>query len=139
MTQEQAASNVKIATQARAVLTKKLIDRVTEMEISPLEVMLHTMKLHYDQGQQALEMREGVEDADQRAHLMRLAQLEMGASSQVAEKVAPYLHPKLQTTTLKGDDKNPLNLVANLRNLSDSELTTMQLLMTKVNDDVIDS
>lgn len=32
----------------------------------------------------------------------------------VAEKVAPYLHPKLQATTLKGDEKNPLGFVLSL-------------------------
>lgn len=37
----------------------------------------------------------------------------------VAEKVAPYLHPKLQATTIKGDPDAPLQFVMSLPGTSD--------------------
>lgn len=116
---------------AKKQLTERLIDKVLSMSITPLEVMLNTMKLHYDQGQTALGARETAEDVDMKEHLLRLAKAELNASSQVAEKVAPYLHSKLQAVTLKGDKDNPLDLGVNLRGLDDKELATMQQLMAK--------
>jgi hypothetical protein len=120
---------------AKARLTERMLDKVIAMDITPLEVMLTTMKLAYDQGQIALNAREGEQDSDKREYLLRVAQAQMGAASGVAEKVAGYLHPKLQAVTLKGDEKNPLNLGVNLRNLSDNELKTMESIMAKVNAD----
>lgn len=112
-------------------LTERLIDKVVKMEITPLEVMLNTMKLHYDSAQTALKARELADDVGMQETLLRTAKAAMGESSAVAEKVAPYLHPKLQAVTLKGDDKHPLNLAGGFRGLSDTELATMQTLMTK--------
>lgn len=112
-------------------LTERLIDKVVKMEITPLEVMLNTMKLHYDSAQTALKAREEAEGNDMKEVLLRSAKAAMGESSAVAEKVAPYLHPKLQAVTLKGDEKHPLNLAGSFRGLSDTELATMQALMAK--------
>lgn len=120
---------------AKARLSERLMDKVLAMDITPLEVMLNTMKLAYDQGQVALNAREHETDAEKREYMLRVAQVQMGTASQVAEKVAGYLHPKLQAVTLKGDEKNPLQLGVNLRNLSDSELSTMETIMAKVNAD----
>ena len=112
-------------------LTERLIDRVVKMEITPLEVLLLTMKLHYDSAQTALKAREMADGPDLQEAFLRSAKVSMGESSAVAEKVAPYLHPKLQAVTLKGDDKHPLNLAGSFRGLSDAELMTMQSLMVK--------
>lgn len=113
-------------------LTERLIDKVVSMKVTPLEVMLMTMKLHFDAGQDALLAHDVCDDGDMRLALMRAAKIEMNASSQVAEKVAPYLHPKLQTTVLKGDSDHPLNISGSLRGLSGAELATMETLLEKV-------
>lgn len=112
-------------------LTERLIDKVVNMKVTPLEVMLATMKLHYDSAQDALLAHDVADDKDLRQNFMRAAKAEMNASSQVAEKVAPYLHPKLQTTTLKGDSDHPLNISGSLRGLSNAELATMEELLKK--------
>jgi hypothetical protein len=112
-------------------LTERLIDKVVGMKVTPLEVMLNTMKLHYDSAQDALLARDVAEDRDVRESMLRHAKAEMNASSQVAEKVAPYLHPKLQSVVLKGDDQHPLNITGSLRGLSDKELLTMEELLKK--------
>lgn len=120
-----------LAPLAKARLTERLMDKVMAMEITPLEVMLNTMKLHYDSAQTALKAREMADGPDLQEAFLRSAKASMGESSAVAEKVAPYLHPKLQAVTLKGDDKHPLNLAGSFRGLSDAELMTMQSLMVK--------
>lgn len=120
-----------VNTAAKRQITARLMDQVQKMQISPLEVMLNTMKLHYDQGQTALKEQEVAKDKDQRDFLMRVAKAEMNASSSVAEKVAPYIHAKLQAVTLKGDKENPLEFGVNLRGLTDAELAQMQVLMAK--------
>jgi hypothetical protein len=120
-----------LAPLAKARLTERLMDKVMGMNITPLEVMLNTMKLHYDSAQSALLAHEVADGVDQRRAFMREAKAEMNASSQVAEKVAPYLHPKLQAVTLKGDSDHPLNLSGSLRGLSDSELVIMEALLSK--------
>lgn len=112
-------------------LTERLIDKVVSMKITPLEVMLTTMKLHYDSGQDALLAHELAEDREIKQSYLRTAKAEMNASSQVAEKVAPYLHPKLQAVTLKGDDKHPLNITGSLKGLSNEELAVMEELLKK--------
>jgi len=124
-----------LAPLAKARLTERLMDKVMGMNITPLEVMLNTMKLAYDQGQLALNAREREVDNDKREYMLRIAQAQMGQASLVAEKVAGYLHPKLQAVTLKGDEKNPLEMGVNFRNLSDNDLKTMESIMSKVNGD----
>lgn len=121
-----------ISQSTKQALTERLIDKVVSMKVTPLEVMLMTMKLHFDSGQDALLAHDLTEDKDMRLALMRAAKIEMNASSSVAEKVAPYLHPKLQTTVLKGDSDHPLNISGSLRGLSSSELSTMEDLLAKV-------
>jgi hypothetical protein len=116
---------------AKARLTERLMDKVMAMDITPLEVMLNTMKLHYDSGTTALKARDLTENPVMKAEMLTEAKKCMNESSAVAEKVAPYLHPKLQAVTLKGDSDNPLNLAGSLRGLSDADLETMQALMIK--------
>lgn len=120
-----------LAPLAKARLTERLMDKVMGMNVTPLEVMLNAMKLFYDGSQDALLAYEIADDKDLKANFMRAAKAEIVASVQIAEKVAPYLHPKLQTTTLKGDSDHPLNISGSLRGLSNSELATMEELLKK--------
>ncbi len=110
----------------KARLTERIMDKVMGMDITPLEVMLNAMKLRYDSAQGALAAYELAEDEDRKQAYMRFAKAEMEASSQVAEKVAPYLHAKLQSVTMKGDSENPLNVLGSLKGLSNSELSVME-------------
>jgi hypothetical protein len=59
--------------------TREIADKAIEQGISPLEVMLEAMRFHYDKAQE-----EGTEKGD---HLK--------AAAAMAEKAAPYIHPRL--------------------------------------------
>lgn len=126
-------TRVKTATnQGKKELTERLMDTVLSLKVTPLEVTLQTMGLFYHNGQKLLEQMDDEKDADKRAHLLRLAQQQMVESSEQAMQLAPYLHPKLQAVTVKGDDKNPLSLGISLKSLSNAELLTMEMLLSKV-------
>jgi hypothetical protein len=73
---------------------------LAQAEVKPLDVLLQTMAERWKSSQAAI-------DPEERAQL----QVEACA---VAEKVAPYLHPKLQATTIKGDADNPLSFAMSL-------------------------
>lgn len=99
---------------ARKAITDALMDRVKDIGVSPLEVMLVGMKLHYDEARNAMAQMDDVTATDALEDLKRLSKAELAASMTYAEKVAPYIHPKLQTTTLKGDKESPLELALGL-------------------------
>lgn len=61
--------------------TREIADKAAREGLTPLEYMLRVLR----DEQQPAERRDWA-----------------------AEKAAPYIHPKLQTTTLQGDDKKPL-------------------------------
>jgi hypothetical protein len=68
-----------------------------QAEVKPLNVMMEVLAERYKLAQ-AIQ-----DDPEARTRAMNEAVA-------VAEKVAPYLHPKLQATTIKGDPNAPLAL-----------------------------
>lgn len=128
-------TRIKTATsQGKKELTERLMDTVLSLKVTPLEVTLQTMGLFYHTGQKLLDQMDKEEDADKKSYLLRMAQDQMIESSEQAMQLAPYLHPKLQAVTLKGDDKNPLALGVSLRGLTNAELLTMEMLLSKAAD-----
>jgi len=68
---------------------------ITQSEVKPLNVMMQALAERY-------KLADAIQDdPEARAKAMNEAVA-------VAEKVAPYLHPKLQATTIKGDPNAPL-------------------------------
>lgn len=67
---------------------------LAQSKISPLDVMMQTMTRRWNDAQKA-------QDPEERGKLEQEA-------CAVAEKVAPYLHARLQATTIKGDADAPL-------------------------------
>lgn len=61
--------------------SREIADKAAELGITPLEYMLQIL-------------RDDAQPGERR--------------DWAAEKAAPYMHPRLQTTTLQGDDKKPL-------------------------------
>lgn len=57
--------------------TREIANRAAAEGITPLEVMLHAMRKHYEAGA-------------------------LDAAASIAKDAAPYMHPRLNTTTLKG-------------------------------------
>jgi len=73
---------------------------ISRAKVKPLDVLMETMAERWTAAQAS-------NDPELRAKLQQEA-------CGVAEKVAPYLHPKLQATTLKGDGGNPVSFVLSL-------------------------
>ena len=72
-------------------------DRViAQAKVTPMEVMMETMT-------ETWERAKSIDDPMERYS----TQL---AACAIAKDVAPYLHPRLQATTIKGDKENPLQL-----------------------------
>ena len=84
----------------RNVTARDKARAIAQSELSPLEVMIKTMARRWYAAQDAQDLTER-------------SKLELEAC-QVAEKVAPYLHARLQATTIKGDADNPLSFALNL-------------------------
>ena len=74
---------------------------ITQSEVKPLNVMMELLAERYKTAQAI------TDDPEARTKAMDQALA-------VAEKVAPYLHPKLQATTIKGDADNPLSFAVAL-------------------------
>jgi hypothetical protein len=100
-------------------VTDVLMARVKDINVSPLEVMLVGMKLHYDEAKTALALADSLKDGDTKDLQKRVAKIELAESMSYAEKVAPYIHAKLQTTTIKGDKDNPLEVALGLSSLDE--------------------
>ena len=117
----------------KRIMADRLIKKVVEMRVTPVEVMMLAMKIHYDQAKEALGFMEVNTDEDVRARLFGKAKMELADASHYAEKVAPYLHPKLQTVTVNEKTNHvPALTSANLKSLDESEITVMEVLMAKI-------
>ena len=73
---------------------------IAQNSVKPLQVMMDSLADSWKYAQ-------AIEDPIERIKAQQAACL-------VAEKVAPYLHPKLQATTLKGDPSAPLSFTVSL-------------------------
>ena len=82
-----------------AVAGRERSRALAQAEVKPLDVMLQTMAERWKAAQ--------VADGDDRTRLQNEA-------CTVAEKVAPYLHARLQATTIKGDADQPLSFTVSL-------------------------
>lgn len=82
------------------VTTRNRNRLIANAEVQPLQVLMSTMAERWNAAKEAKRPQD-------RARLQQEA-------CAVAEKVAPYLHPKLQATTLKGDPSAPVSFVLSL-------------------------
>ncbi len=85
---------------AGAPTTRERARAMGRAEVKPLDVMLAVLANRWNA---SLAAKKAGDDATQ--------QKEEIAALTAAEKVAPYLHPKLTATTLKGDKENPLRAI----------------------------
>jgi hypothetical protein len=100
--------------EARKRVQERLVAKADEIKLSPLEVMLETMKMFYDDAQAELRLSEAAFGTDVGiAHRVRAKSEAMNAVA-VAEKCAPYIHSKLQSTIIRGDTKNPVEVALGL-------------------------
>jgi hypothetical protein len=85
----------------------------------PLDIMLKAMHDSYDIARRAAKMRDMLSEfldpsnAGDRQQLITLneaASIAMKQALAAAEKAAPYVHPRLAATTMKGDEEAPLSI-----------------------------
>lgn len=99
---------------ARRELTNKLVAKAHEIDLSPIEVMLDTMKMFHDDAQSLIVAAGNEKNRAKKASLWHSAKVESLNAVSVAKDVAPYIHPKLQATTIRGDKENPLEVALGL-------------------------
>ncbi len=118
---------------ARSLLVDAMAERIKDVDITPLEVLLGDMKFQYDETRSLLaDYNKMTKESDAKAELRERIRKSSRMAAESAEKVAPYLHTKLQAVTLKGDAENPLNITSSLKGLSAEDLATMEKLLKKV-------
>jgi hypothetical protein len=104
---EQARENLPPAYKVRAGTGKSSIPSrernklIQHSSVKPLTVMMEVLEERY-------KLAQAIQD-DPEAR-----QKAMSEAIAVAKEVAPYLHPKLQATTIKGDADNPLQFSVSL-------------------------
>jgi hypothetical protein len=106
MTAEEAGEKLPPAYKVRGAGKSSIPSRernriIQHSAIKPLTVMMEVLEERYKAAQAIQDDPEGRAKA-------------MNEAVAVAEKVAPYLHPKLQATTLKGDPAAPLSFAVSL-------------------------
>ena len=88
----------------RKKTSKEIIERLTEGGISPAEVMVDTMRRLYKSQDKYLELAEMCHNDDDRTRYMKMASECMLEACEIAKNVAPYMHAKLQSVTVGGDE-----------------------------------
>lgn len=84
--------------------SKEIAEQAIKEGITPLEVMLKTMRYYWSMAEKANEDKRYTE---QLTH--------MKEASSHAKDAAPYLHAKLQTTTLGSDPDKPLRVKSDVK------------------------
>lgn len=74
---------------------------IAQSDVKPLYMMMEVLAERY-------KLAQAIQDDPEARNKA------MNEALAVAEKVAPYLHPKLQATTIKGDADNPLSFAVSL-------------------------
>ena len=88
----------------RKKTSKEIIERLTETGISPAEVMVETMRRLYKSHDKYMEMAELTFDDDKRASLLKMGNDCLLEACEIAKNAAPYMHAKLQSVTVGGDE-----------------------------------
>lgn len=78
--------------------TREIADKAAEEGVTPLEIMLREMR--YLDGRVS-ELRNAKEPSDPALLLGSIKELH-----EIAKDAAPYMHPKLQTSTIQGAGKD---------------------------------
>jgi hypothetical protein len=82
--------------------TREIADRAAAEGLTPLEVMLKAMRAIVTKAEDLQQSQ--AQEGDSAVAALDL----MVQAAAVAKDAAPYMHPRLQSVTLKGDAENPL-------------------------------
>lgn len=118
--------------------TEMILDRMGRKDLpAPMSVMLDTMDKFYAEALVFEEKSKSGSTAKVRQEAKQEMRTALARASNVAEKIAPYMHPRLSSTVLTGDKgKDPIQLdVKSLSKLSSAELAVLEGLLSKVKGD----
>ena len=81
--------------------------------ITPVELMLNAMREFNDEAEEAFELATQLPaDSKRRAELQSYGRTMISMAVDVAKDAAPYVHPKLNSTTISGDPDAPLSILS---------------------------
>ena len=87
--------------------TRAIADKIMQEGITPLEVMIDNMRTAYDLAVLTrMQLPDEVIPLDDAALALHLKYRAMAQDA--ATDAAPYIHPRLATMTVKGDEESPL-------------------------------
>jgi hypothetical protein len=78
--------------------------------ITPVELMLNAMREYNDEAEEAFACAKEAETEKIREDLRSYGRSMIQMACEVAKDVAPYIHPRLNSTTLLGDPEAPLQV-----------------------------
>ena len=81
--------------------------------ITPVELMLNAMREFNDEAEEAFSLANTCpQDSKRRAELQSYGRTMISMAVDVAKDAAPYVHPKLNSTTISGDPDAPLSILS---------------------------
>ena len=80
--------------------------------ITPVELMLNAMREFNEEAEEAFEAASVVSDPRRKEELRSYGRTMIGMAVDVAKDAAPYVHPRLNSTTLSGDPDSPLQILS---------------------------
>lgn len=101
--------------------THEFIEKALAGGPSPLDVMLMAMRYHLKEHQEHLARLPTLPTEQEQRACQREASAALSTSAGHARDAAPYIHPRLQTTELKGDGGSPIKHFLEIEFVSVSE------------------
>jgi hypothetical protein len=107
-----------MAKKIRGKPSQEVLDQLSEDGVSPVEVMVLSMRRLYREYDDCVEQGEFSRSDRDKESIMRYGKDCLREACEIAKNVAPYFHPRLQSVTVSGDDENPLTIeLANANDL----------------------
>lgn len=93
-----------------AKISQETLDRLAAGGVSPVEVMVSSMRTLMSRAQICHELAEIATSDNERDRYMREAAECADKACEIAKDVAPYFHPRLASIEHKGDEDNPIGV-----------------------------
>ncbi len=90
--------------------TQELIRKATEDGVTPMEVILSDMRYFHKLGEDKMRQAEQTAPGDKQAKAFRAATALKDIARACAKEAAPYIHPKLASTQVTGNEGGPIEL-----------------------------
>jgi hypothetical protein len=102
----------RVATKKSKVkVSKEIIDKLSESGVSPVEVMVNSMRKLFREYTDAEEQAELTNSQGEKEAILKQAKDSLTEACEIAKNVAPYFHPRLQSVTVAGDgDGAPISV-----------------------------